>query len=713
MRASLGYLWVFAVTLASCSGGGGIAAGTGPGAPTPGVDTSPPVVRLESPTPGSTISEVTPIVVYASDPSGVESVTVYINGIPHEMMPLLTDFFVYNLDTNRLGNQILSLSVVARDTRGNGTTLSSPSVSASFIVAPPQTGGGGSAPANHPPSVLSVLYRNANAPGPFQVPSGPVQGTAPFSVQFQAQAFDPEDGVAISGYLWDFGNGNISSLPTPTATFAEGIFNVKVTVFDKEGLASPVSPPITLLVTGNTKPTVVLKASLTPDNYQARGITAKAPPSGLQVYFYADASDPDGGNVSCFWDFGNGTRLEGGPTQSTLYPPGSYTATVYVIDDEGSFSSVSSLSIQALLTRPPFVDAKASLDQVTWSKGPINAQPGQPVFFIATYNDPDGVVASTLWNFGNGNTATGGNPPAQVYLTPSTYTVTFQATDNDGLTTTEAIIVNVASPGGGGGGGGGGGANRPPVLNSANADAPSVEFKNGEATINFTASATDPDNDNLTYEWDFGDGARGTGATIAHKYTRVGPNYRVTVTVKDGRGGQASKQILVVVTDLPVLGRPPFWGPDGADGKLEGYQQGSNIGRMGPDDFLGKVLHINFWAQWCGPCRAEFPHMQDVFSRRGPEGYEIAAIACCDTQAANKAFADQYPQYTWKWFWDTPYDDERDTYTRYDSNFAQRNAIPQSYFVDRNGYLRIYRVGAFSDPASLEALIDKLLPFAN
>jgi PKD repeat protein len=52
-------------------------------------------------------------------------------------------------------------------------------------------------------------------------------------------------------------------------------------------------------------------------------------------------------------------------------------------------------------------------------------------------------------------------------------------------------------------------------------------------TVSFDARALDADSTNLTYEWDFGDGTTGSGATPSHEYSKPGL-YRATVTVSDG-----------------------------------------------------------------------------------------------------------------------------------------------------------------------------------
>lgn len=46
-----------------------------------------------------------------------------------------------------------------------------------------------------------------------------------------------------------------------------------------------------------------------------------------------------------------------------------------------------------------------------------------------------------------------------------------------------------------------------------------------------------------------------------------------------------------------------------------------------PANFKGKVLLVNFWATWCGPCLIEIPWFLEFTERYGPEGFEVLAIS--------------------------------------------------------------------------------------
>jgi hypothetical protein len=108
------------------------------------------------------------------------------------------------------------------------------------------------------------------------------------------------------------------------------------------------------------------------------------------------------------------------------------------------------------------------------------------------------------------------------------------------------------------------------------------------ATVSFTAAASDPESQSVTYLWIFGDGANATGANVSHAYSSAG-TFSATVTVIDGNGGSVSQTISVVVSTAsgggPVV--PPGINDDDGDGVDNNSEKTGGTNPNNPQSFPG------------------------------------------------------------------------------------------------------------------------------
>ena len=111
----------------------------------------------------------------------------------------------------------------------------------------------------------------------------------------------------------------------------------------------------------------------------------------------------------------------------------------------------------------------------------------------------------------------------------------------------------------------------------------------------------------------------------------------------------------------------------------------------------GKVILIDFWATWCGPCVREVPHVKSVYDKLHPKGFEIVGISFDQKKNALQSFVLKekmgWPQYFDGKGWDN----------KFGARFGIES-IPTMWLVDKKGLLR--HVDARED---LEAKVQKLL----
>ena len=291
-------------------------------------------------------------------------------------------------------------------------------------------------------------------------------------------------------YQWDFGDGSFAAGPLVSHEYsASGSYTVTLSVID-----------------GSNPPAVATKVV---------NIDAGAPSAVINtvvdngfiftpITFDASlSSDPNGQPLLYQWDFGDGSFAAGTLVSHEYMTSGSYTVTLSVIDGSNP---------PAIATKIINIDAGAP-------SAVISSLDSEFIFTPITFNasqssDPNGQPLLYQWDFGDGNFASGVDVNHE-YAIAGNYTVTLSVLDgsNPPVIATKVVSIDAGAPSA--------------VITSIDND---FIF----TPITFDASlSSDPNNQPLIYQWDFGDGNFSSGINVNHEYITSG-NYTVTLSVLDG-----------------------------------------------------------------------------------------------------------------------------------------------------------------------------------
>lgn len=116
-------------------------------------------------------------------------------------------------------------------------------------------------------------------------------------------------------------------------------------------------------------------------------------------------------------------------------------------------------------------------------------------------------------------------------------------------------------------------------------------------------------------------------------------------------------------------------------------------------DLKGKVVYLDFWASWCGPCIKSFPWMNKLTRQYKADDLVVISVNLDEDITAAKKFLGKYPA-----DFSVTYNPEGNIAEAY-----QVMGMPSSYLIDRKGNIAATHVGFFmKKTAGYEKQINQL-----
>lgn len=106
----------------------------------------------------------------------------------------------------------------------------------------------------------------------------------------------------------------------------------------------------------------------------------------------------------------------------------------------------------------------------------------------------------------------------------------------------------------------------------------------------------------------------------------------------------------------------------------------------------GKVLMLNIWGTWCGPCREEMPHLIEMQEKYGPQGFEVIGLNIGDGSGTPETI-EQIKTFAEKMKLNYTLARSPNSATILFYQLTKQKVVPQTLLIDREGHLRGVFIG--------------------